>query len=499
MIDIQRYISEKGILADLPATTLKVLEVIGRQDATLNDLAEIIKVSPALTTRILKVANSSYFSIQGEIASVTQAVAMLGLKAVASLALAVSLIDEIKKYRSNQELYQRWERSFFTAVAAKLLAEKRGIAEQEECFIAGLLTDISYGFLCQHFPEQYGTLMQPGIGETERLRLEMEYFGVTHAEISALLLRQAKIPLILTKPVEYHHTQHITTAVLDSNSLKMCQVVHGAAGITGVFYQDTKSGRDLKHELEEMLLLPAKDVDQLFGLISGKVKEVAELFGFQPDQFPSYFDILEKANEELVSINLSYEQLLRDLKAEKEKSENLAAKLEEANRRLLDLALKDPLTGAYNRRFLNEMLDKKMADVRRTQRPLAIIAGDIDHFKRINDTYGHDGGDLVLKKIVRLISDCLRTGDILARTGGEEFIVICQVTHDRDGALVAERIRAHIEQTPIQLTGGQSIRVTMSFGVAMFDARFQNREDFLKVADERLYAAKHAGRNRVIA
>jgi two-component system cell cycle response regulator len=499
MIDVQRYIAEKGLIAELPAMTLRVLEVINQEGATLNDLAEVIKVSPSLTTKILQVANSSYFAARGTVSSVDRAVSMLGLKAVASIALSVSLISEIGKSCANQELYQRWERSFFTAVAAKLLAEKREIPEQEECFIAGLLTDISYMFLYKHFPEEYDSLMQPGIGETDRLSLEMHHFGLTHAEISALLLRQSKIPLLLIKPVEYHHTKHIPPKASEPASMMMCRIVYAAAGITAVFYQDTKTGYTLKRELEEILELPAKDIDLIFVHISSKVKEVAELFGFKPDQFPSYFDILQKANAQLVSINLSYEELLRDLKAEKEKTEKLATKLEEANRKLLDLALKDPLTGAYNRRFLYEMVDKKMAQARRTHRPLAIVAGDIDYFKRINDTYGHGIGDTVLKKTALLMMDCLRTGDILARTGGEEFIVVCHVTDEQSGTLIAERIRSRIEQTPIRLTDGRSIQVTMSFGVALFESHFQTREDFINLADERLYSAKRAGRNRIHA
>jgi two-component system cell cycle response regulator len=499
VIDIQRYIAEKGLIAELPAITLKVLEIINQENATLNDLAEVIKVSPSLTTKILQVANSSYFALKGEVSSVDRAVAILGLKAVATIALSISLISEISKSSDNRELYQRWERSFFTAVAAKLLAGKRGIAEQEECFIAGLLTDISYVFLYKHFPEEYNDLMQPGIGETDRLSLEMQYFGLTHAEISALLLRQSKIPLLLIKPVEYHHIQHIPPKAYEPATLMMCQIVYAAAGVTALFYQDTKTGCTLKQELEEILELPPKDIDLIFVNISSKVKEVAELFGFKPDDFPSYFDILQKANEKLVSINLSYEELLRDLKEEKDKTERLATKLEEANRKLLEIALKDPLTGVYNRRFLYEMVDKRMADARRNHRPLAIIAGDIDHFKRINDTYGHCIGDTVLKKTALLMADCLRTGDILARTGGEEFIVVCQVTHEQSGTLIAERIRVRIEQTPFRLTDGRTIQVTMSFGVAIFEPHFQTREDFINLADERLYSAKRAGRNRTNA
>ncbi|WP_020565115.1 sensor domain-containing diguanylate cyclase [Methylosarcina fibrata] len=499
MIDIQRYIAEKGLIAELPTITLKVLEIINQESATLNDLAEVIKVSPSLTTKILQVANSSYFSINGQVSSVDRAVAVLGLKAVATLALSISLLSEISKSKGSQELYQRWERSFFTAVAARLLAEKRGVPEQEECFVSGLLTDISYMFLYRHFPEEYNALMQPGISETDRLSLEMEYFGLTHAEISALLLRQARIPPLLIKPVEYHHTQHIPTKAYEPSTLLMCQVVYAAAGITALFYQDTKTGCTLKQELEEILELPPKDIDHIFVSISSKVKEVAELFGFHPDNFPSYFDILQKVNEKLVSINLSYEELLRHLKEEKEKTDRLATKLEEANRKLLEIALKDPLTGVYNRRFLYEMVDKRMADARRNQRPLSIIAGDIDHFKRVNDTYGHGIGDTVLKKTALLMSDCLRTGDILARTGGEEFIVVCQVANAQAGALIAERIRSRLEQTPIRLNDGRTIQVTMSFGVAMFEPHFQSREDFINLADERLYSAKRAGRNRVHA
>ena len=168
------------------------------------------------------------------------------------------------------------------------------------------------------------------------------------------------------------------------------------------------------------------------------------------------------------------------------------------------LGLTDGLTGARNRRFLDQHLPEQVANAMHTARPLAFLFVDIDHFKHINDTYGHQCGDEVLQQVAKLVYNQLRNQDMLARYGGEEFAVILQNLNIEDAQRIAERIRANIEQTRIR-AGEHRIAVTASIGVAEVSRLARTGDDIdalsallTQAADSALYQAKNSGRNQVI-
>ncbi|OLN30902.1 hypothetical protein DVDV_0346 [Desulfovibrio sp. DV] len=166
--------------------------------------------------------------------------------------------------------------------------------------------------------------------------------------------------------------------------------------------------------------------------------------------------------------------------------------LELERRELLDLANRDPLTKALNRRKLGDVLAAETARSQRYAMPLAVVMLDIDHFKAINDTYGHDVGDSVLIELVARLGGCLRQVDRLTRFGGEEFVVVAPGIDAKGGLEMAERLRQAVAGTPFAAAGP----VTASFGLAVFRPNDQG-QDMLKRADEALYRAKTGGRNRV--
>jgi diguanylate cyclase (GGDEF)-like protein len=177
--------------------------------------------------------------------------------------------------------------------------------------------------------------------------------------------------------------------------------------------------------------------------------------------------------------------------------EERTAALSAANERLQTLASTDSLTGALNRRALFELLQREIVREHRYHRPLAAVIFDIDHFKDVNDRWGHAAGDAVLKRVVAAAQGVVRSPDVLARYGGEEFVIVAPET-GRNGALqLAERVRTAVRETETALDGG-AIRVTASFGVALLDSGDQRPEDLLLRGDRALYAAKAAGRDCVV-
>lgn len=180
----------------------------------------------------------------------------------------------------------------------------------------------------------------------------------------------------------------------------------------------------------------------------------------------------------------------------------------EVNRaRLIRSGFTDVLTGCNNRRYLQTRLLEELARAQRSGQPLAALVLDLDWFKRINDTHGHQGGDIVLREIARRIESEARASDVVARVGGEEFVVLLPDTDERSAVAIAERIRGAVRADPVQLDAGAGVTVTMSVGVACgVPPRRSARkpvdlkavgEALLASADHALYRAKSGGRDRV--
>jgi two-component system cell cycle response regulator len=172
---------------------------------------------------------------------------------------------------------------------------------------------------------------------------------------------------------------------------------------------------------------------------------------------------------------------------------NVEAQYHEEIYRLMTL---DGLTQLYNRRYFQEALDREFARSKRYGHPFSLVLFDIDHFKRINDTHGHLAGDDVLRRVSTLLRTKVRTNDIIARVGGEEFAVLLPEAGRIGAVALAEKLRRMIEAEHIEHKGAV-IPVTVSLGVAEFDAALESAEALFKLADDKLYEAKRSGRNQV--
>ncbi|WP_237154620.1 GGDEF domain-containing protein [Oryzibacter oryziterrae] len=162
-------------------------------------------------------------------------------------------------------------------------------------------------------------------------------------------------------------------------------------------------------------------------------------------------------------------------------------------------AITDPLTGVANRRRIWEVASRALDDAQRGSQPLSVLALDLDHFKLVNDTHGHAAGDQVLVAVAAAVSSALRSVDVLARVGGEEFAVLLPGTSLEGAQIVAERLKKAIAQISIACEGNVHLRVTTSIGVATAGRTTRTWDELIRKADRALYSAKQTGRNRVVA
>jgi diguanylate cyclase (GGDEF)-like protein len=160
-------------------------------------------------------------------------------------------------------------------------------------------------------------------------------------------------------------------------------------------------------------------------------------------------------------------------------------------------SLTDPMTGLYNRRYLEEFTKNLVAYAERTKSTFSVLMADLDFFKQVNDTYGHDAGDIVLKELAMTLSSNVRETDMVVRYGGEEFLLVLRDTGAEDADMVAKKLRVTVEAMKVQLPGVQ-LQKTLSIGVATFQEDSDSFWQIVKYADVAMYQAKESGRNRIL-
>jgi len=217
-----------------------------------------------------------------------------------------------------------------------------------------------------------------------------------------------------------------------------------------------------------------------------------------PDDKPRALRALELGAHDIIVRPIDEDEIVaraRTLMRRKRYMDALRTRLDQS----LELAVTDQLTGLYNRRFLFAQLAPLVQRAQCGGDVVSVMVIDIDHFKQINDTFGHDAGDRVLQEVAARMGTNVRPSDYACRMGGEEFVVIMPGTAGDVGCLAAERLRRHISAAPFRLPGaGEPLAVTASIGVASSESPDDTAETLLKRADEALYEAKRAGRNRVV-
>ena len=235
---------------------------------------------------------------------------------------------------------------------------------------------------------------------------------------------------------------------------------------------------------------------------SGDFTQRVEFMGEFAQSFNAMVMQLDRTLKELVDKDTELSKSNKELLKEVAIRKHTEAALLEREEILRHLATTDSLTDLYNRRHFNQLAEGEIRRAIRYSRPLSVLMLDIDFFKRVNDTYGHTIGDVVLQEIARITKALVRTTDIAARYGGEEFIVLLPETLATEAAAVAEKLRSRVEGSPIQTEKGP-IAITASLGVSDIleekDGIYQESvlTDFINKADQALYASKKTGRNKV--
>jgi diguanylate cyclase (GGDEF)-like protein len=592
-------------------TALAVMKLAQREDVTVQEIGHLVQSDPALTARILRLANSPAIGARRPVVSVLDAVVLLGMKTVCQFALGLSLIGKYARGCCEAFDYPAyWSTSLAYAVAIQTLAGRERCVAPEEAFTLGLLAEIGRLALATAWPDEYGTCLQQAQGEA-LLGLEKERFAIDHDALSLMLLADWGFPAVfldalrLSRVAEFgdaSRAEHLGRQMVFARAIadycvadaplrtsmrpglsersaafgldeqtfeRLLEQVetqwHDWGRLSGI---DTRFRRSLPEQNAEdtpppggLSVLLVDDDPMMLARLSKQLaagghhvatcrdggaalKYVVEhkpqlvitdwrmkpmdglqlcrslrasVFGKSlylimltsnedEDALVEAFDagiddyVVKPPNLKVLQARIRAGQrivaLQQDLAREHAEIERYSAELAVANRRLEQMANTDLLTGLPNRRYALNRLEQEWAAAIRFNRPLSVMMLDLDHFKSINDTLGHDAGDRVLAHAAKILREAVRASDIACRMGGEEFLVIASNTDGAAALRLAERIRAAIElRQPDAITLPRNL--TISIGVAATAGAQPGWKELIKLADQALYAVKQARRNGV--
>ncbi len=495
-------ILESKELPTLPNVASRLIQLTAREDTTLEDIGELVSQDIALSTKILKICNSSFYGFSQQIGSINQAVTILGMNAVRSLVLSFSFLSMNRKKKKSIFNFTRfWEKSLASAVAAQFILKHVKNADSDDVFISGLLQNLGELILATTFPDRYEKVLQQLEKGGSQQETEMEIFGMTNAEVGAAVAVHWGFPDILSLPIKYHDDPRGYKGS-DKKIKQTTAAVYLADLLSSILFAEDNPQefhKQFRLEASRLLKLKPEDIEDILENIHMLYAEAGGYFDLKIQNTKSVQEILQEANIRLSLINLDYDQMNKELVFAKVRLEKLMQELEEKNRILANLANIDGLTGVFNHRYFQNSLEQEIERATRTETSIALLLIDIDHFKKFNDTYGHQTGDFILVEFARVLEKNLRKYDILSRYGGEEFVILLPDTDAETGMIVAEKLRNIIEEHTFT-ENDTEYHVTASFGVSAGRPTAEDnfsKGDFIGRADSALYSAKEAGRNQV--
>jgi len=471
-----------------PGVATHIIELAQDPHIEMGKVAKAVSLDPALTTKVLRIANSPLYAQRRRSDNLRQALVVLGLNATLTLALSFSLVKSLRSDKPNGINYPHfWRRALLAASASRALGDALGQALAEERFLAGLLQDIGMLALDRGVADLYRDL-----GDVQRQHRalqahEKRRLSVDHAEVGAWLMRTWNLPERLCAAIEHSHRVDQARAREPADIFNRCVGLSGSVADIFLLEPDQRPFAETAQMVERVLGLSKEDFGGVLNTVSSLIPDTEALFEIDILGAREPESIMEQAREILMVRNL---QTLKQVDGMRD---GRRADSEEEARR-------DALTGCFNRHHAQSTLAREFAHSLKNEWPLSVALVDIDGLKQVNETHGHSTGDRLLQSVARLLRGNTRETDIVARYDAEEFVLVLPATDQDTARTICERIVNAFRQARHDL-GIATLGVTASIGHATNTSghAFDNVESLIKAADLALYTAKLQGRDRALA
>lgn len=488
LLSIEQVVARFSDLPTLAPVAVEVIRLAEDDDASVGEVADVISNDPGLAARLLRLANTAAYSRGKEVTNLRTAAGLMGIHTLKMVTLGFTLVADMSTDQFDSSLL--WRRSLATSVLAREFAAGLNPELADDAFVAGLLANV--GKLALAGESRYADWMNtagPWVSPSQELNL----LGFTSDEVTARILEGWALPHSLSAAI-----RHRSGPLGEGCQTQLSAVLRVADDAATLILVDDDTGRasamdSLTASAAAHLGMTVGEVELIISDLGPELNEIAATFQFEAITRRPVDEIVKSAQSQLARLGLDLASMLSQ---EQHRNESLI----ELNRQLESEASTDALTGLPNRRTFDAYLGNQVAGRSRNPRQtmLGLVIFDLDHFKSVNDGFGHSVGDEVLSECGRRLLEGSRRGELAARIGGEEFALVLpdiETAAELDGA--AERMRALIGGEPM-MTGVGPITVTASVGGAIVrKVRSDTAQALFQAADKALYAAKEGGRDRV--
>lgn len=482
-------------LPTCPAVAARLVEELRRPDPLgPSELEDAILLDPAVALKVLRVANSPMFGKPGRISTVAHAVALLDPQVARLVGLSFTLSPNVGRIQGFD--YPRyWQVSRATSWVASQVARHFPEVNVDEARLGGLFVDVGRLMLAESLGQRYGDVCRRAEKAGEPVEdVERAVLGVDHLSIAASTLAGWHFPPSLVESVRRRGRPDADDG-LDVHVRELARVLRLSRLLVDLAFGGEAARGPLYESFATWARVAPETVDSLREAAETYVAGLASAFGLveEPPEM-----LKERARRALLDASLATAQTLSLAARQAEEHERRAEEFRRERDSLQRQVTLDPVLNIGNRRYFDARLTEEYKRSSRAGRPLSLILFDLDHFKSLNDTYGHPLGDEALRASTRTIAQCLRSSDVFSRYGGEEFVVLCPETEFAGAMRLAERMRHCLERLEIYQRG-RVVRLTASFGVATVDQPqdLRSTDDLVEAADQCLFEAKRAGRNCV--
>ncbi len=479
-------------LPSLPSVAMKVLELTRDPGTSISAIAHAVQSDPALSMRVLKTVNSSYYGLTVPCPSISRAMSLLGLNMVKSIVLGFSLVDMTRTASNGTgfDLQEYWRRVMYSATAARALAIQVRISDPEEAFVGALVQDVGMLACLAALRDDYLKVLEDSPECHDEIRHhEREVLGFDHASVGEQLAKRWRLPTQICECIGRHHTPDRAS----QGNLRLVRAVALAnlMSTAMLHHEDAVRRTDMYSSAREWFELAPETVKELVQQARKGARELAKELDLSLGAPPDLTEILSQAHEQMLS---AQEEVNRE-----------AAELRKNQEELVRKSQTDGLTGVYNRAYYDQTLRKAFDDARAQGGSVGVAFIDADKFKSVNDTHGHQAGDAVLMELARRLRAAVATIGTVCRYGGEEFGVIVPGGTMERMTKIGELLRRSVCAAPFDLrpygVDLSALGVTISVGVSAYVPKLSPANlipsQLTQAADHAVYAAKQAGRNCV--
>lgn len=479
-------------LPSLPVVAMRVLEEAKKTSSDSRLISDILEKDPALSAKIVALSNSAANMPRTPIVTVRDAITRVGLEMTMTLALSFSFAKAMHNSNLNSmdhELF--WRRCLLSAVICRTIAQELKLEKPERFFLAGLIQDIGMLAINELESDRYGVIYHSASNHNELTRYERAEFRVTHPEAGAWLLQRWGMPSFYVDLIKESHG----ACTAKSTPEEKCIYFSGRFAELWDHNERQELMSELINQSTQCRLFKTEEINQLVDRVTAQLPSVNQIFETNIRTEFTSGALIEEAKQLLVERNFALLQQLTQAKTE-------VAEAKAQQKNLQDQLKKDLLTGVFNRAYIESISDKAFEKVQSARIPLSVMFLDIDHFKQVNDRYGHHAGDLALKLFARILVQVSGKKCYVGRYGGEEFVVVMPGLTSDVALGLANRIREMLKNHPVKVAENVRLTINASIGIAtqMPDAKssFISAESLLDAADKTMYRAKNTGRDQAL-